>query len=177
LIGDPGLQPIQPVFQQPEDLVLGVVATKLPDNLFTVIQKKTLQLGRWRIHFHIIGESHWIRIEHDDRLALQEVLACTTLNKAWCSHHHEFADLAGHQHMRDNYGVSIQFSHRHGWIEPALSNDTQMEARFPEMFGWVPITRVRWRVVGQRVSWWTLHIYPEPNRVTYVKTQSHFSCD
>lgn len=164
------------VIQQPTALILGVVQTELPADAFTVIAQRSLHVGRWQFRFHIIGESHLIRIERGGALVQQEILACSDLEARLCQHHHAFHDLAPHAYQREDYHVMVDFARKPGWMIPPHEDSLQLEVAFPEVCGYIPCTRLYWRVEDQAVYWWTLHTYPDHRGVTYVRSMSRFVC-
>jgi hypothetical protein len=165
---------LEPIYQRPVDLELGLFAGDLPVQL-TILAQKTVTLGAWAFGFHIIGESHFVSVIQADKPILHEVLACVQLPAAACQHHHRFADLLAHRYDREPYTVSVSLESGQAQ-PPSPKKGAQLELAFPEIFEKTPITRVGWMVVDGTVTWWTTHLYPERDGITTVRTASKFKC-
>ena len=164
---------LEAVYQNPADLEFGVLTGELPVAL-TILAQKSITVGEWRFRFHIIGESHFVRIEHVGALILQEVLACMTLPPVACSHHHRFQDLAAHTYHSDSYFVALSFDAMPGKPRPSQL-DPFLELQFPAIYGQIPLTQIHLEMDCESLHWWTTHLYPQPHSLTTVQTYSQFS--
>lgn len=160
------------IYQQPEDLILAVISGELSQK-FTVLQQQQITLGDWCVQFHIIGESHHVCLAYQDQVVLHEVLACTTLDEVTCQHHHAFHRVKAHRYAQPGYNVTVQFMQT-APAEPTLPPANWLDVRFPTVYGLEPYTRLGWQMDTDRLHWWTVHVYPTADHVTYVTTQSYF---
>lgn len=160
-------KPDQAIYQKPNALVLGVIHGELPVAL-TILAQRWLTVGRWRLGFHIIGESHFVRIETAGAPPLHEVLACVDLPAAQLAHHHEFTDLTAHTYQAGRYQVEVDFTGN----RPMPKNALFMQLEFPQVYGQIPLTQIHLEQTRQTVRWWTLHLYPELHNTTKVQTVS-----
>jgi hypothetical protein len=164
------------IYQNPADLELGILTQELPVKL-TVLAQESLEIGEWRLAFYIIGESHFVRIERGGALILYEVLACMRLPAEACSHHHRFGDLQPHDFRHGSYSVAVGIGDcADGQLIPD-STSPFLELEFPAIFGRVPVTRIHVDEGHGNVRWWTLHLYPQPEGITAVRTFSTFNCE
>jgi hypothetical protein len=160
---------MNPVYQQAHDLVLGVLTQETAAPL-TIFQEATLARDLWRVRFTIIGESHWIRIENEGRLVLQEVLACVPLKATECLHHHPCQNRQAHHFAWQNYQVDLHFG-----SDPRFpSSKTGLRVEFPQILGQTPFTALRWEEKADALHWWTLHTYPQVGQTVCVRTFSRF---
>ena len=165
---------IRPIHQNPPDLVLAV----LPDHMqldlsLTILRHEVLRVGGWAFTFHIIGESHLVRVTYDDQPVLCELLACIRVQDDVCSHHHAFTDLCGHGYTSLGYSVEVSFD---GQLREQFGKQG-IEVEFPKMDGQTPVTRIEWQHDAEsgRVRWQTLHLYPQKQGVIGVRSISHFN--
>lgn len=169
-------QPIQCIVQHPEALILGVAYGAFPPDTYISLKHAVVLLDNWRFEFHIIGESHLVRIEHEGGLIQQEILACTDLDPRRCQHYHPFVDLASHDYRHRGYAVAIDFAREPGSIDLPVDPSAMLEVVFPEVYGFSPYTQLYWHLDGRIVRWATLHTYPDSHGVTYVRSASQFYC-
>lgn len=163
---------ILPIHQNPRDLALTIIPGKL-QNPLTILKHHTLTLGAWHLNFQIIGESHLVTIERDQRPVLCEVLACAD-TKAAAAHHHTFQDLAAHCYELPGYSVRVDFDDSTDTLAPSGS-DNLLEMVFPDIEGKSPVTQVLWERVGENtLQWQTLHVYPYNGRLIRVRSLSYF---
>lgn len=163
---------ILPVHQNPADLALNILTTSshLP---LTVLKHDTLQIGLWRVKFHIIGESHLVTIEYDGVLVLCELLACVDVDASSCLHHHRFHDLAPHRFQQFGYSIDVEF--KDCYDEVSVEADGVLEIAFPKIADQTPITRIVWTRVGENaLRWHTLHVYPDEGKMACVHSLSNF---
>lgn len=160
------------VHQHPTDLVLAVLDAPPPIPI-TVLATGNLMAGRYRFTFHIIGESHWVQAEIHGRPVLAEVLACVPISPVVCRDYHPFTDLAPYRVELAPYQAAVRFETlpAEGLAEGA---PPQLEVRFPPMYGHTPLTRLWWGQRGETLWWRTLHLYPEPEKVIAVWSESTF---
>ena len=161
------------VLQKPTDLKLAILRTELPANL-TTLKQAVVFAGDWQFSFHIVGESHLVRIEHRRALVLQEVLACIDVAAAQCVDWHQFSDLAEHRYDETDYEVGVTFDDRPDSTGSWADSSAGLVVEFPAIYGCSPVTRIRWELAADRIRWWTLHLYPEPRRITRVLSHSEF---
>ncbi len=76
----------------------------------TILDRSTVERGSWRFSFQIVGESHVVRVERDETLAWQEILACVTLPPLGLLHHHRFTSLNTHHWRCNNYATRVRFA-------------------------------------------------------------------
>ena len=164
---------MQVIFQKPTDLVLAIVEGELSSPL-TVLKQTTLAAAQYRFVFSILGESHMVRVEHENGLIFHEVLACSELVSNNPVHYHRFNDLKAYRYHRAGYNIAISFEvHRADRLLPA-SAETSLEVQFPETHGRIPVTRVEWQATETAMSWRTVHLYPTDRRATSVVSESIF---
>ncbi len=164
---------IEPIHQDPADLVLSIVAGKLEAPL-TILKQSSLHVGAWTLTFHIIGESHLVTLEHDRAVVLCELLACADVDAASCVHHHPFNDSAAHCFVQSGYSIDVHFDDgEHPISETDI--DGTLEVTFPEVAGQTPLTRILWQRVGENaVRWHTLHLYPHQGKIVSVHSLSYW---
>ncbi len=164
---------IEPIHQDPADLVLTILTGKLETPL-TILKQATLEIEGWLLTFHIIGESHIVTVVHEGVTVLCELLACVDAAASSCVHCHTFGDLTKHCFAQPGYSIEVNFDDQ---TEATVFSDTHniLEMTFPEIDGQTPITRIAWSRVGENVvRWQTLHLYPRDGKVTSVRSFSHF---
>jgi hypothetical protein len=161
------------VHQHPADLVLALLDSRPPVPM-TVLAARSLTVGRYRFAFHIIGESHWVQVEADQRPIWAEVLACVPISPSVCWVHHPFADLAPHRVGVGGYVAAIHFEIFSADARLEDLAPPHLEVRFPAVHGHTPFTRLWWGQQGKTVWWRTLHLYPEAAQVTAVWSESAF---
>lgn len=166
---------LETVYQEPNTLALAVLPGDSPCPL-TVLKKAVVQVDEWQFTFHIIGESHLIRVERNGQLMFQEVLACVPLAPQDCLHHHPFGDLENHHYQSEHYRVAVHFAERpvccNRQIDPM--DESQITVTFPEVCGQIPLTQVKWQIRERTIRWWTLHVYPHETGATEVRSFTHF---
>lgn len=158
------------IIQHPRDLRLCVVAGEFRDAL-TVLAQRTLEIGSVRLDLRIIGESHWVTVSSAGQPLFHEILACMEMDATRCQHQHVFSDLRAQQLKRRGYQVAVSIDQP---VEPT-PDPAAAEAlvvNFPQIYGAQPQTHLYWQVSDQRVRWWTLHTYPQPQTVTRVYSSS-----
>lgn len=160
---------MESIYQQPTDLVLGLVHKDITPT-FTVIKHAKWQVGQWTFLFQIIGESHAVRIEKNGQHFLTEVLACIELPPENQIHH--FANLAAYAHRHEHYTVSVEFEQAKSATLPKMNTSQMIEVAFPEIHGQTPVTRIMWHKTENRVEWQTWHIYPAQNHEIWVKSKT-----
>lgn len=160
---------MQSIYQHPTDLTLAILVHELPYDL-TVLTSATLQQQDWQFEFQIIGESHRVRILHQQRLILQEVLACIPISDKSCYHLKQFKHLKTHRHQQRGYQTEVWFSDCAG----PLFEKPDLEVWFPEIFHQPPVTQIKWKHHEKAVEWWTLHLYPTVQNAITVLTYSKF---
>jgi hypothetical protein len=162
---------IEPIHQDPADLVLTIVAGKLETPL-TILKRAALDMNGWRLTFHIIGESHVVTVAHEGVTIMCELLACVDAAES-CLHRHSFSDLALHCFEQSGYSIRVDFDQQ----EQSTVSDSHevLEVIFPDIDGQTPLTRIEWTRVGENlVRWQTLHLYPRDGKMTSVRSFSHF---
>jgi hypothetical protein len=164
---------LEAIYQNPADLELGVLTEALPVAV-TILAQKTITVGEWCFKFHIIGESHFVRIERRGAIVLQEILACIHLPPTACRHHHRFIDLAAHSYRHEGYFVALNFDSMSGKPRPPQL-DPILEFQFPAIYGQIPLTQIHLEMDDERLHWWTTHLYPQPHCLTTVRTYSQFN--
>lgn len=159
--------------QNPTDLILAILCTdtQLP---LTVLDQSTIQHHHLTVTFQIIGESHAVHIAHQEKLILQEILACIDIPANQATHHHAFNQLAPHDYNIPNYCTTISFdTHNIDDSIPLLSNPS-LEVRFPAIYGHQPITQIEWNTTDHSINWKTLHLYPSEHDIISVKSVSKY---
>jgi len=164
------------VHQHPADLVLALLDSRPPVPM-TVLAAGSLVVGRYRFAFHVIGESHWVQVEADQKPVWAEVLACVPISPLVCWVHHPFTDLMPHRVALEGYIGAVRFETFSAGSAGTRLDDLpppQLEVRFPAIHGHLPLTRLWWGQRGETVWWQTLHLYPEAAQVTAVWSESAF---
>jgi hypothetical protein len=163
----------KPVYQRPNDLVLGIIETEIEQPI-TILAQKAFRMRDWLLTFHIIGESHLIRVERDGRLLFQEILACIPLHASTCRHHHSFTDLDAHHYSGKNYSTDVSFAPE---VQMSgIHHHHSLRMIFPQVYGQTPITQVSWSTSESLIVWETLHIYPDRDGITAVHSRSQLNC-
>lgn len=161
----------QPILQYPTDLVFAVIAEDVASKL-TILKTASIAVGDYHIDFAIIGESHCITVSRDGQFIMQEVLACTEIPQILQAQSHKFAKL-------EPYGLSLVGYRSQVWFANVLTADEwqaqhHIRMDFPDMFGQIPFTEVRWAIDGQSIRWRTTHVYPLETHTTYVYSETTF---
>lgn len=156
------------VYQQPTDLILGILPTDTPLNL-NIIQSQQVMMGAFSFTFEIIGESHRVRVALHNQLVMQEILACVPLVAEDCWHYHPFKMLQNHSFARQRYQIVVYFSRT-----PIHLVAPQLTVQFPMIGGQIPLTQIGWKQHNEAIRWSTLHIYPNRQSTTYVYSNSIF---
>lgn len=164
---------LQPVIQRPHDLRLVVIQQALLPVL-TPLCQSDVTLGCWGVRFGIIGESHQIQVWRDGSPYLAEMLACVDFSASACDHFHRFDRLEAYHYDMPGYNVSVEFAKR---PRHRPRCDGRLQFVFPVSNGVLPITEIRWWQVRDMLHWWTLHVYPEADTITYVYSQSLLKID
>lgn len=157
------------IYQHPQALVLGVMSSEIQAEL-KILRQADLEIEDWRFQFAIIGESHRVRIEKAGQLVLQEILACVPLQSERCLHYHPCLEDQPHTFCWEQYAVSLYFEPQRTWE----AGENQLVVNFPAVHGQIPVTCLKWEVQNETVYWWTLHTYPQPERLICVRTFSKF---
>jgi hypothetical protein len=165
-----------PVEQHPHDLALIVCTGELPTTL-CVLAQQAVSVGPWRFVFHIIGESHWVRIERDGEPPLHEVLACIDLAPAVCLHHHRFVALQPHAFQRPGYRIALRTRAVAEGDDADWQPTGALSVEFPVVHGQRPVTRLVWRQTGELMAWRTLHTYPSATGSIWVESASAYTMD
>lgn len=160
---------LNPIYQSPAALVLGI-ATQEMTLTPTILRGQILELGQWRCHFRIIGESHWVRLEKDGQLVLQEILACVPLPASECLHHYPCKTLHNHTFSWNDYSSLVQFN----WQADLPHPENGLMLEFPAIFGQTPVTCLNWEAQNGILRWWTLHTYPLLEGAVCVRSYSKF---
>jgi hypothetical protein len=163
---------LDPVYQRPHDLVLGVLRQEMTHPL-RVLRRRNWRGGDYTLRFQIIGESHVVRVERAGVLCFQEVLACLPLAPEQCAYMQTFSDLQAHRYAQDDYGVAVTFARGASAGDVMDARRAGFEVRFRMMHGVIPVTRIEWQRDGDWLRWWTLHTYPDAEAVTSVYSASH----
>lgn len=158
------------VEQDPTHLSFGLLRDDIHLDL-TVIQEQIVETGEWRFVFHIVGESHRVLIYHHAQLHHQEVLACIPLLAEDCAYYAQFAELQAYQLNVKPYQFDIRFSTE----TMPLFTPANLEVWFPTVYGVAPVTQIRWADNGQKMRWWTLHLYPRAHDTVTVLTYSEYN--
>jgi len=153
--------------QNPTDLALTITQSPVTARVYA---ERLLRLAGWRVQFAIIGESHFVALQHADQ-RMVEVLACMPGAAATAAHHHLFVDGCPHHLDWPGYCVDVWFNDH---PEPSPPADDGLTYVFPGGGAVIPETRVQWRVDAHSLIWWTLHIYPQVHQTTYVYSRSTF---
>src|SRR5687768_584771 len=128
--------------QKAQDLVLAVVENDALPSM-RVLLSESLQLAAWRFDFAIIGESHYVRISHEGRLVMREILACLPLKAEDCKLYQPFGNLEPFAYQESAYQVAVAFESR----VPVWTQEEQcLSYQFPVTHGKVPETRIQWQI-------------------------------
>ncbi|MBC7869303.1 MAG: DUF2617 family protein [Chitinophagaceae bacterium] len=164
---------VTPTDQQPTDLMLAISIQDISEQV-NVLKQQSATFDNLQLTFYIIGESHIVRLERDDTLLFQEVLACIDLPEQDCLYHHRFNDLSAHTYQQKGYQVQVDFKPIHHAMLP-YTPDGLLEVAFPKTRGQIPITRIQWWLKDDVLYWWSLHTYPDWEITQHVYTLSSFS--
>jgi len=161
----------QSVLQHPTDLIFAVTNADVL-SLLTVLKTKTAINADYAIQFSIIGESHCITVFYQGKFVLQEVLACTDIPDILQADSHKFVKLEPYQIKKKGYQA-------HVWFADSMQVDNwqhhdSLTLDFPEMFGYIPFTKIRWKASNASIQWRTTHVYPLRTHITYVYTETFF---
>ncbi|NDJ85896.1 MAG: DUF2617 family protein [Chloroflexi bacterium] len=160
---------LNPVHQQPTDLVLTVIkgGPLLPA---TILQTATIAHGDWVITFEVIGESHRVVIERAGQVMMQEVLACIVLPPDLDAHHHRFDTLEPYTYQDGpHYATRLSFLR-----SPQLLGSPRLSMTFPQIYGKYPVTQLDWHLRDGVLDWASLHIYPQLRGTIGVYSLSTF---
>jgi len=161
--------------QRPEDLVLAILNKQQTLPLKNLVQRQ-VDFGPYTIEFHIIGESHRIRVMQRGQFVLEEILACVQLSKSICRHRHAFINGAAHRYHALNYDVQVSFTTQPEWQHPGVDS-AYIAYAFPAINDFVPLTRIQWQQNEAYIRWWTLHTYHYHATTTYVHSVSTIRCE
>ncbi len=115
-------------------------------------------------------------VAHDGKTVLTELLFCEQPQPEAGAVVRSFEQMEGACIEQSGYRVCVAF-HQPGWdVPPPIAKNT-LEMPFPVVFGHIPITRLQWQYNRQRLAWWTLHTYPQPDGTIYVYTHSTFKLE
>lgn len=159
--------------QNPTDLILAILCTdtQLP---LTILDQSVMEVGDLTFTFQIIGESHAVRITHNDTFMLQEILACIEIPTTAAAHYHPFSELASHDYTIPNYYTTVTFT-SYTTTDPIPTLPApNLEVRFPAIYGHQPITQIAWEIAENTVRWKTLHLYPSEHDIISVKSVSNY---
>lgn len=156
--------------QNAEDLLLAVLEKDALPKL-RVLRSERLLIGDWRFEFAIIGESHTVRIEHGGRLLMLEVLACIDVAQTACKVYQPFSAKQAFAYHESRYQVAVNFSEA---LPIWTQADNHLRYEFPLTHGQIPETRIQWQLGSGRVTWQTLHSYPDAGGMLVVLSESEF---
>jgi hypothetical protein len=156
--------------QDAQDLLLAIVERE-PLPAMRVLASETWQYAAWRFEFAIIGESHYVRVEHEGRLVMLEILACISLKAEQCKLYQPLLEMQPFAYQETAYRVAVRFDNQ-------LPNWSQqrhhLSYHFPITHGQIPQTRIQWQRNGGRLTWQSLHSYPEDSGLITVLTESEY---
>lgn len=169
---------ITAVEQHPADLRLYVFTDDAPHSL-RILSQHTEQLmtrgGLLSATFCVVGESHMVTLRLAGRVVLREVLACVRLSAARCLHQHACNSMTPHQFSTAQYQVALCFNTPLALpAAPRAAVSGLLSVAFPEIWGRIPVTEVRWHALPDRLRWWTLHTYPQEAGAQQVVSASQF---
>jgi hypothetical protein len=156
--------------QNAQDLLLALVQQEpLPE--MRVLLSENWQHQDWHFAFAIIGESHYVRIEHQGQLVMLEVLACLALKAEQCKLYHPLQDMKPFTYQEPAYQVAIRYENH----LPLWKQQTQhLRYHFPITYGQTPETRIKWQFGAGRLSWQSLHSYPNESGMVVVLSESSY---
>jgi hypothetical protein len=156
--------------QDAQDLLLALVqAEPLPE--MRVLLAESWQYQAWRFDFAIIGESHYVRITHEGKLVMLEVLACIRLKAEQCKLYQPLLEMQPFAYQESAYQVAVRFDNR---LPDWSQQKNSLRYHFPITHGQIPQTRIQWQHEAGRLRWQTLHSYPEEARLITVLSESEF---
>lgn len=158
-----------PVVQDPAELEFAVLDRAI-DPAPAILRQVRIHHEGLTVWFQVISASHVVRLEVAGRLWFCETLSCRAPSQNQYLHRHSFADLADHRVRIGGYHAEIMV----GCDEPPARDDAQscLEVTFPEVDGGTPLTRIQWSAQPGRLSWTTLHTYPNSDRASVVVSRS-----
>ncbi len=163
------------MIQNPSDLMLGVMSsTDVPARL-NVLRSHTLVATEIRVEMRIIGESHWVTLQHGDRV-LHEVLACVPIAPSACIFHHTFRTVQELSYGHQRYAVQAMLAPMTEQLAARGSDKPSIEVAFPHPFGGtpLPVTRIWWHSDHTQMRWWTIHTYPLHDETVAVLSASRY---
>jgi hypothetical protein len=161
---------VELVIQQPHELTLALVRQPLPIpvQVLCCIQHS---YADWQVEFAIIGSSHYVCLRHGDEI-WQEVLACMAIHPNECSHYYPCKTAQVHRFAETPYQVHLEFS---PYPTPPIPDTAeQLIYHFPSVYDQTPLTALYWQKLENRLEWWTVHTYPQPQGEIQVRTFSQF---
>lgn len=168
-----GMSNLVSIPQNAQDLVLALVEhDALPS--MRVLLAESVEIAAWRFDFAIIGESHYVRISHEGRLLMREILACLPLKAEDCKLYQPFSVLEPFAYQESAYQVAVGFESR---LPVWTQKQDSLSYQFPVTHGKVPETRIQWQIHAGQLRWQTLHSYPEARRQRLVLSESAFRFD
>ncbi len=166
---------MEAVYQHPRDLSL-VLTRGTSRQLITRLETAHLDVGSWRLSLSVIGESHVAQVAHDGRTVLTELLFCELPQPEPGAIVRRFEQMEAACFERGGYRVCLTF-HEPDWQVPPSTRANTLDVLFPAVFGQIPLTRLQWNHDNERLLWWTLHTYPQPDAIIYVYTHSTFNME
>lgn len=161
--------------QDPGDLILGVMdSAKVPAKL-NVLRSHAFTTRGIRVTMRIIGESHWVTLEHGQRV-LHEVLACVPIAPSACVFHHAFRKVEECSYQQQRYAVQATLTPLTEEIALRGLGESAIEVKFPHPFNGtsLPFTRIWWDADTEQIRWWTTHTYPLPGETIAVLSGSRY---
>ena len=162
---------LQPVIQEPSGLVLGVSNTTIQADLTNLREAIVSLSEKLEVHFVIIGESHSIRVLREGKVVLHEILACIELPAEGLQVFNKFEGSPEFTFSREGYSVEVsQVPELNRGL--LLEVDESILVRFPPVHGQTPETLIGWKVEDDKLTWRTLHTYPNEHDIVSVLTVS-----
>lgn len=171
----PSKRHLTPVYQKPSDLELAIADQQIPVH-FTIYKSRLIRAKKIRAIFRIIGESHWITLEHEDGAVFHEALACIRMPTCNLMHHHCFSLQQPHRFSNDYYAIRVEFHHAlPGKHQTAFDEAPPLlKMEFPPIYGQIPVTQINLSQVDGYLYWSTLHLYPRQHGLIAVETRSEY---
>lgn len=160
-----------PILQYPTDLIFAITQCDVSQQL-TTLKTQTVKVADYTFEFTIIGESHCITLLHQNKFIQQEVLACTDIPAILQADSHKFDKLDMYHYQKPNYQARVWFSDIYAELDRYQQDTLRMD--FPEIFGQIPFTEIRWHSSQSMMQWRTTHVYPLQTHTTYVYTESSY---
>jgi hypothetical protein len=156
--------------QRAQDLLLALVQHE-PMPEMRVLLAESWQYQAWRFEFAIIGESHYVRIEHEGRLLMLEVLACISIKAEQCKLYQPLLEMQAFAYQESAYQVAVTFDNR---LPDWSQQKDSLSYHFPITHGQIPQTRIQWQHEVGLLRWQTLHSYPDEAQMITVLSESAY---